>query len=405
MSNEKKYYLRGVTEAVVTLFVSGGIIQTFFAEIGFSNQQIGSYTAWTGIIQVAVMVLSIFFADTTRNVKGTMALLNLSSAVFCAVMLLPCFDRRMDTDTVFLLVMALCTVRNLFTGFNGILFFRMLYIVADPGDFSRLESRNSALCGAISIAVSGTVSFLAVRVDFRSIMAVGFAVSVLFAVGCSLALNGLKERNGFVPPQAKRFRPAILLRRDFRFFYLPNLLRGLGNGLMGMMVVVCLHAVSTDTAVVSGLTAISSVAAVVGAWLFGILRKKADTALLYAGCSLLMCVLLPLMVVGRSIAVFCALYFVISCAYYSNNIAGALYPSEYVPYEDIGTYNSVRLIVMTLGQAVASYTIPALLEIVPTVLLLALIGTAQLGSGLLFLFYDRRHVHGTGVLADNSSGV
>ncbi len=393
MSNEKKYYLRGVLEVVVTLFVSGGIIQTFFAEIGFSNQQIGSYTALTNLIQVVVMVLSIFLADTTRNVKGTMALLNLSTVVFCGVMLLPCLDPQMDTDTIYWLVMALCTVRNLFAGFSGILFFRMLYIVADPKDFSRLESNNSILCGVFSIAVSGTVSLLSAWIDFRTIMTVGFFVSALFSIGVSLALNSLRPRSGFAPAQAKRFRPSILLRRDFRFFYLPNFLRGLGNGLMGLMVVVCLKAVSSDTVVVSGLTAISSVAAVVGAWLFGALRKKADTALLYAGCSLLMCLLLPLMVAGSSIPVFCSLYFIISCAYYSNNIAGALYPTEYVPYEDIGAYTSVRLIVMTLGQAVAGYIVPELLEVLPAMLLLALVGTAQLVSGLLFLCYDRRYVH------------
>ncbi len=403
MSNENKYYLRGVFETVVTLFVSGGIIQTFFSEIGFSNQQIGSYTALTSVIQVVVMVLSIFFADTTRNVKGTMALLNLSSAVFCAAMLLPCFNRQMETDTVFWLVMVLCTVRNLFIGFSGILFFRMLYIVADPADFSRLESKSSMLCGVVSIAASGTVTFLATKFDFRSIMAVGFAVSILFSFGMALALNSLRDRKGFAPPQAKRFCPSILLRRDFRFFYLPNLLRGFGNGTMSMMVVVCLHAISNDTAVVSGLTAIASVAAVVGAWLFGTLRKKANTATLYAGCSLVMCLLLPLMVVGRSVAVFCTLYFIINCAYYSNNIAGALYPSEYVPYGDIGSYTSVRLIVMTMGQAIASYVVPGLLEVLPTMLLLALVGAAQLVSGLLFFAYDRRYVHPKGRLTKQVS--
>ena len=393
MSNEKKYYLRGALEVVVTLFVSGGIIQTFFAEIGFSNQQIGSYTALTNIIQVVVMVLSIFVADTTRNVKGTMALLTLSTVVFCGVMLLTCLDPRIDTDTVYWLAMALCTVRNLFAGFSSILFFRMLYIVADPKDFSRIESNGSILCGVVSIAASGAVSFLTALFEFRAIMTAGFFVSTLFSVGVSLALNSLRPRGSFAPAQAKRFRSAMLLRRDFRFFYLPNLLRGLGNGLMGMMTVVCLHAISTDTTVVSGLTAISSVAAVVGAWLFGALRKKADTALLYAGCSILMCLLLPLMVVGSSVPVFCSLYFIISCAYYSNNIAGALYPTEYVPYEDIGAYTSVRLITMTLGQAIASYIVPEMLEVLPAMLLLALIGAAQLTSGLLFLRYDRRYVH------------
>ena len=127
--------------------------------------------------------------------------------------------------------------------------------------------------------------------------------------------------------------------------------------------------------------------------MFGILRKKADTAVLYAGCSLVMCLLLPLTVAGGSTAVFYVLYFIICCAFYSNNIAGALYPSEYVPYEDIGAYTSVRLIVMTLGQAIASYAVPGLLEVLPTALLLTMFGAAQLVSGLLFLRYDRRYVH------------
>ena len=70
-----------------------------------------------------------------------------------------------------------------------------------------------------------------------------------------------------------------------------------------------------------------------------------------------------------------------------------MYPTEYVPYEDIGAYTSVRLIVMTLGQAVAGCIVPELLVVLPAILLLALVGTAQLVSGLLFLCYDRRYVH------------
>ena len=106
-----------------------------------------------------------------------------------------------------------------------------------------------------------------------------------------------------------------------------------------------------------------------------------------------MCLLLPLTVAGRSALLFCGLYFIIHCAYASNNLAGALYPSEYVPYEDIGTYTSVRLILMTAGQAIASYAVPYLLEAIPAALMLALGGAAQLCSGLLFLYYDRRWAH------------
>lgn len=393
MSNEAKYYLRGCLESVVVLFIAGGIIQTFFADIGFTAQQIGNYTGLASIVQVVVMILSIFFADTTRNVKGTMALLCSGSVIFCAVMLVPCLTEGVSADTVYWLSMVLCVVRNLMAGFSGILFFRMMYILADPADFSRLESNNTILCGIVSIAASSLVSFLAAQVGFRSIMAAGFIISILFSFGMAWALNSLRPRGDFSPPPAQPFRPAVLWRRDFRFFYLPNLMRGICNGLMGMMTVVFLREISADTATVSTLTAISSVATVVGAWLFNQLHKRFfRTATLYAACSAVMCLLLPLLLIGRSPLLFFILHFVIYCAYASNNIAGALYPSEYVPYEDIGAYTSLRLIVMTLGSALSSYAIPFLLDRMPTAALLTLCGAVQLASGLSFLYYDRRYV-------------
>ncbi len=392
MSNDVKFYLRGMMNSVVQLFIAGGIIQTFFAEIGFSAQQIGSYTALNGIVQVVTMILSIFIADSTRNVKGTMALLNLSSVFFCGVMLLPCLVDDMNVEFVFWMAMALCTLHILVSGFNGILFFRFMYILAKPEEFSRLESNNTIFCGAVSIAASGLISFFAARFNFRSVMAVGFVISIIFSVGSSLALNSVRQRNDFAPVPAQPFRPSVLGRRDFYSFYLPNLLRGFACGLIGMMTVVFLQEITTDTAVVSGLSVISSVGSILGAWIFRNLKRKLDTATLYAGGSLLMCIFLPLMLLGHNTAVFYALYFVVYCAYISNNTAAALYPSEYVPYEDIGAYTSVRLIIMTLGQSIASYSIPFLLETLPAWLLLMLGGAAQLASGLMFLRYDRKYI-------------
>ena len=100
---------------------------------------------------------------------------------------------------------------------------------------------------------------------------------------------------------------------------------------------------------------------------------------------------LPGMLIGKNVSIFCICYFIACIGYNIINVSGAVYATEIISYSDIGTYTSVRLIVMTLGQAISSYGVAVAMEYMPGVVILTICGMAQLISGIMYYLYDMRY--------------
>lgn len=155
---------------------------------------------------------------------------------------------------------------------------------------------------------------------------------------------------------------------------------------------ICMKEITSNTSVISGLTAISSLSSIIGCALYQILRNKLKTATLYLSSSIQAFLLLPIMLSGHSVSVFCICYFFIHIAINIINVSGAVYATEIVCYNEMGTYTSVRLITMTLGQAVANYTVVATMDYLPTELILTICGLAQFASGIMYYYYDVKYL-------------
>ena len=152
--------------------------------------------------------------------------------------------------------------------------------------------------------------------------------------------------------------------------------------------VVCTAEITSDPAVISGLATILSVATILGCELYQRVKKRYTTAMVYLGSSLIMFLFLPMMLAGGSVKMFCICYFLVSIGYGIINISGPVYATEIIGYQDIGTYTSVRLIVTTAGQAVASYGIAVAMDYVPAIVIMAVCGLCQLISGIMYYGYD-----------------
>ena len=77
-SNELKYYLRGIAGIFAGLGACGGVLTAYYAELGFTNSQIASFSTIGSIMQVLVYVGSIFLADRFQKIKEWIAWLSLS---------------------------------------------------------------------------------------------------------------------------------------------------------------------------------------------------------------------------------------------------------------------------------------------------------------------------------------
>jgi len=391
MSNQVKYYIARAMMAVVLMFTAGGIVQSFFAERGMSVSQISTYTATVSAAQVVIMILNIFVADRVKDVKRTYAILVLCQAFFCVLMLPFSILTGFDVKMLFGAALVGCCIQNTFVGFSNVLSYRLPYLIVDMKEYASLENINGIVSGVVSIAAGALISTMTLMFDFGRIMAVGFFVSILFCVASFGLYNSMHIKNIPIEEKKNPFTLAKLMRKDFVYFYLPNFLRGLCMGLMNVIAVICMKNITTNESVLSFLVTILSVSSIVGCSVYQALRKKISTVQLYAACSVLMFILLPLMLLGRSSVVFCIIYFFVGMAYNIINIAGAVYITEFIGYEDIGMYTSVRLIVMTAAQAISGAFIGMLIDSVSSVLIVGICGACQLISGIFYYLWDLRY--------------
>lgn len=391
-SNEVKFYIWGAINAIVLMFTNGGIIQTFFLEIGFSNQQIGTYTSLIGIVQIIVMILSVFLADSIRNVKGAVATLPLSRIVLCLAMLPACWSDMTSIRGVYFVALICCCIQNLFVGISDVLQYRLPYLIIDMKKYAKLENNNGIISGICSILVSGAIAFMAALFSYRRIMAVGFCFCIVSCLISFWLVKSMKEREEFQEKAVQdKFSFSKLWKREFAYFHVPNLLRGFAAGLMNIMAVVCSKEITSKASVTSSLATIIACSSIVGCALYQVWRKKIKTARLYTLSSILMCLFLPIMLIGKNATVFRICYFIIGVWYNIINASGSVYATEIVEYSDIGTYSSVRLIVLTLGQAISSYVVTLAMDYVPTVVILCVCGLCQLISGFMYHFYDTKY--------------
>lgn len=392
MNNENniKYYLCSAMRIVILLFTTGGIIQTFFAGIGFSVNQISTYTALTSGVQVCIMIVNIFIADRIKNVRKLSALLRLGPAVLCVVMLVFCAYRGINVNIAFKITIVLCIVLNIFEGVSNVLIYKLPYLVVDIKNIAWIENNVSIIGGICSIAISFLISMLSVRYSYNSVMSVAFSISILLCVFSTIIILSMKENKNVEVKTSESFSFEKLKKKEFVYFYTPNLLRGMATGVINIISVICIKNITSNQAIVSGLVTLLSVSAIAGCFLYQLIKKKLTTVQVYVIFSVVMAVFLPLMLIGKSIYVFYITYFVVGMCFNIINVSGSVFATELMDFNDMGTYTSSRLILMTLGQTVAGVIISAVIDKVPSAVILIAGGFAQLISGLMYHLWKTR---------------
>ena len=91
MSNEKKAYIYSALYNIGFMFCTGAIVQTFFLQIGFSEQQVYLYNSLIQAAQVVMMVLMIFISPRITRVKlvtglSYLSLLSIAVILFIAAL-------------------------------------------------------------------------------------------------------------------------------------------------------------------------------------------------------------------------------------------------------------------------------------------------------------------------------
>ena len=91
-------------------------------------------------------------------------------------------------------------------------------------------------------------------------------------------------------PLDHRFHADSFFLPHFKWFYLPNYLRGLGMGVMNSISVICIEEITDDASFVSGLVTLLAASAISGSLLCNLCKKRLTSTGQYVCASILMAV-------------------------------------------------------------------------------------------------------------------
>lgn len=392
MSNNVKFCISSSIITFSLLFTSGGLLQTFFSELGFSLSQIGTYTSVVGVAQIIMMIVNIFFADRVKNILKLMTFLKLSPIISCTVFLAFSLFPKTPTGILFVTALFICTLQNVFMGFYNVLSYRIPYILFDMRHYATITNSISIISSVASIVVSLLITLLSRFFDYKTIMSVAFLLCIILSVIASDLIRKCKPIETAEPksPPSQNNVFSKIFKKDYVFFYCPNFLRGLFMGVVGVISVIFIKNISKNPSQLSALVPVLSVATILGSILYERIKKFLSTEMIYFVSSIVIFALFPILVIGKSITLFFVVYAIIGIAYQMINQAAAVHPTEFIPYKEIGSFTSVRLIVMTAGSALSAYIVGLIVESVPSVFILLAAGLIQFASGLFYFCFGKK---------------
>lgn len=390
MINKKaRYYLFTACANIVLIFSSGAIIQSFLSSVGLSAKQIGVYTLCISVVQILTLLLSTFLTDRFKNIPRTIGLFTLPALLFFAVMIFLCVCPVGNPKRVFFLAVFACFFWNFFYGLRIVMEYKLPYYIADISEYPRLSNISGIILSVLGVVVSGLFIFLSKRFSYRGVIGVCFVLSLFFALLAAASVLSLKNEKPTACPRAQNSKIGLALFSlpQTKYLAVPAVIRGIGNGIMGMAAVVMLSCVTDDPVISSLLATVTAAATVFSCFLYSKIYRKIKTVRLMLIGGIIQAVALLFLLSG-STAVFLVFYFIAFAGEAIVDYGTPVYVTEIVPYEQIGGYTAIRMLLFTGGVAIGNYLAGMLSSAKPH-LLMGICIAAQLIHVVWYFCFDK----------------
>ena len=370
---------------VALLCVTGPIMQTFLASIGFSSQWIYIHTSMVQIVNVLTISLCSTWADRGSVIQRT-AFVELPYALLYLLYLPLCLWKSPSLLS-FCLLTGICLLQSVCIALWTICEYKLPYYIFTPREYGSMLSVGGIVGGLISLGAGVVIARLSALLSYATLMLAACATSLVLMLACTALHLGLKPVAG--APQAETEKKKSSQLEIFRYplfcrMIPANLMRGFGYGTTTIFAAIALD-LGFDTGVATALVSAQSVASLLGCALFGICISRLPPRFLTLVGSLTFC-LIPLMRIPNQY-VFLSVF---TLVYLGRTFVDYSVPSilrSAIPVQLAGPFNAWRMLLHNAGSLLAT-TIAAF---IPVTWLLMLTVVFQLISGLhYFLAKDLR---------------
>ena len=369
---------------VALLCVTGPIMQTFLASIGFSSQWIYIHTSIVQIVNVLTISLCSTWADRGSVIRRT-AFVELPYALLYLLYIPLCLWKSPSLLS-FSMLTGICLLQSVCIALWTICEYKLPYFIFTPKEYGAMLSVGGIVGGLISLGTGVVITRLSSLLSYATLMLSACVVSMVLMLVCVLLHLGLKPVADApaATTQKKTNQTEIFRYPLFRKMIPANLMRGFGYGTTTIFAAIALD-LGFDTGVATALVSAQSVASLLGCALFGISIAWLPPRFITLAGSLTFA-LIPLMLIPNKYV----FLIVFSLVYLGRTFVDYSVPSilrAAVPVQLAGPFNAWRMLLHNGGTLIAT-TIAAF---IPVTWLLILTVVFQLISGLhYFLAKDLR---------------
>ena len=376
--NKLYFILATAVRTVALLCVTGPIMQTFLASLGFSSRWIYIHTSLIQAVNILTISLCSTWADRGSVIKRT-AMVELPYALLYLLYIPLCLWKSPSMAS-FLMLTGICILQSICIALWTICEYKLPYFIFTPREYGSVLSIGGVIGGLISLGTGIVITWLSARMSYASLMLWACVLSLGLMVLCALLHFSLKPVAN--APQtnpatgAKKINQLDVFRYPLFYRMIPaNLMRGFGYGTTTIFAAIALD-LGFDQSVSTALVSAQSIAALVACAAFGLSISFIPPRFITLTGSLSFG-LIPLLLIPSK-GIFLA---VMALVYLGRTLVDYSVPSilrAAIPVHLAGPYNAWRMLLHNGGTLLAT-TIAAL---IPVSWLLVLTMVFQLFSGL-----------------------
>ena len=388
IEHNKLYFIMATAVRTVALLcVTGPIMQTFLASIGFSSRWIYIHTSLVQAVNILTISLCSTWADKGSVIKRT-AMVELPYALLYLLYIPLCIWKSPSLAS-FLMLTGICILQSICIALWTICEYKLPYFIFTPLEYGSVLSIGGVVGGLISLGTGIVITWLSARMSYASLMLWACVLSLGLMVLCAALHFSLKPVASAPQPTTDTGTKKVTQLEVFRYplFYrmIPaNLMRGFGYGTTTIFAAIALD-LGFDQSVSTALVSAQSIAALVACAAFGVSISFIPPRFVTLIGSLSFGLIPLLLIPNKSIFLT-----VMALVYLGRTLVDYSVPSilrAAIPVHLAGPYNAWRMLLHNGGTLLAT-TIAAF---IPVSWLLVLTMGFQLLSGLhYFISKDLR---------------
>ena len=380
-TNKALYFIYSILYTTGFMFCSGTILQTFLLNVGMTDAEISTYNAVIQFVQAAAILAMAFLADKIRRVLKVYASVCLAMSII-AVALVLCVFVRSDIPAVKWIIFAASVITYFLLGVRNAFDYKICYEIFDMKDLGKIMGAAIAVSGLISFGVSAIYSYSVAKLDYYDVMTAFFILSVIMMILSSVAGFTYKKVNDTaVPEQNRGFDLSAFKDKKLGALIIPSFVRGFSCGIIALITVVGFSAGILKTETSSYVSLLTQITTFTGNMLFSVICKRVKTRTSLLVSTIVIGAVLPLSVVSKELAPFLICFAISNFALMTANVSIPVLVCEIVPYEQIGSFTCIRMMIYTVGSVIASVVYKPLSDAIGFIWLFVIAGVMQIICG------------------------